>query len=707
MYRVNRLFCFILSLVIIVSSSCCKNNSEETNVSETNGEINWTPYYKVEKQLIDANNVLDEALACDGCAILRYEGDEFSPRYFISYYDDLGICRTDVDISEIIDDIYCVDLICVTPQGEVCISGLLYEGEIGDCTPFCAFFSQEGELKRSIRLNSSHLVSRLLDLTVLDDETILLTADCHGQTEFLVFNRDGSSEYSVDLDFANAEIICTKERILLFDLGYTKLYEVLDQNTVEVEDLSLDAIRLFSYSNEVLWTNENGLYELGSSDPVLKWDDIFLTSIPDHIQILDSGVMIFLTHSSYSGRRSLFKLTPSSQNPYPEMKTITIAGCDLRSDASLMYALEMMNEGNPSCRYVLRDYCDEFDYDSSQPLEKRIREKMRLEVANGKTPDIYFDKYKDLDLRDFCKEDYLIDLSCFLSDSKDDYNYEVLTLHQDTPYVICSDFSINCFSILSETLSSIDEWDYDSFYQAFASFDDGAYAQGVYTREQLLYSALSMDIQNYINYDTGQCDFHQESFGQMLKWVKDFGVEEAWTRSGYWDLKDRKIMLDFEQFNGICNYLFEKYDTQDLSWVGYPNAPGELAYSARNLYAISALSTNVEESWEFIECVLSDECQATVMDNPVRNSALYQKMELEFDAYTDANSSLPIDRKSEILKEYEDILYKTVVCDNFMSTELFDIVYEEANPYFYGDRSLETCIDLIETRAEIYINEVT
>ena len=683
MCKVNRLFCFILCLVIIVSSSCCNKNTGETNDSETNGEIDWTPYYHVEKQLIDANNVLDEALACDGCAILRYEGDEFSPRYFISYYDDLGICRTNINVCEMIESIDSVDLICFTSQGEICISGLLFDGDSGEYSSFCAFFSQEGDLKKSITLNSSHLVSRLLDFTVLDDETLLLTADCHGQHEFIAFNRDGSYEYSMDLELANAEIICTKEGIFLFDAGFTRLYEDLDQKTVEVEDFSLDAIKLFSYGNKVLWANQNGLYELGSSDPVLKWDDIYLTSIPDHIQILDSGVMFFLTHSMYSGKRTLFKLTPSKQNPFQDIKTITIAGCNLRSDANLMYALEIMNEGNPSCRYVLRDYCDEFDYDSSQPLEKRIREKIRLEVATGKTPDIYFDSYRDLDLRDFCKDDYLIDLSSFLSDSKDEYNFGVLTLHQDTPYVICTDFSIDCFSILTDTLSSFDEWDYDSFYEAFSSFDDGAYAQGLYTREELLYSALSMDMNNYVNFDTGECDFHQESFRKMLNWVKDFGTEEAWIRSGYWELKNRTIMLDFEQFNGIRNYLFEKYNSQDLSWVGYPNAPGELAYSARNLYAISALSTNVEESWEFIECVLSDECQATVTDNPVLNSALYKKMELEFDSYADFNSTLPIDRKAEIMDEYEDILHKTVVCDNFVSTEIFDIVYEEANPFFY------------------------
>ena len=504
----------------------------------------------------------------------------------------------------------------------------------------------------------------------------------------------------------NAEIICSNDRIYLFDFGSINLYEIQNQSVAEVKGLSPETIDVFSYGDNLLWTDQNGVYQLGSSEPALKWDNLYISNIPQHILLKDTGIIYLLSNSFYTGSCYLYKLTPSEQNPYPDMKTITIAGCDLRSDASLMYALETMNEGNPSCHYVLRDYYDEIQGKSDQPMSKRIGEKIRLEVASKKTPDIYFDKYRDLDLRDFCKDDYLINLCSFLSGQEDEFNYGVLTLHQDTPYVICTDFSINCFSVLKETTAGINEWNYDSFYKAFSSFDEGSYAQGVYTREELLYSALSMDINKYVDYENGNCDFHQDSFRELLKWVNDFGASESWIHCGYSELKDRTIMLDFEQFNGLRNYLFEKYEIQDISWVGYPNAPGELPYTARNIYAISALSPYVNESWEFIEFVLSDDCQSIVTDNPVRNSALYQRMEKELNRYTEANTTFSIDNKEEIFEEYDAILHKTVVCDNFMSIEIYDIVCEEADPYFYGDRSLEECINLIETRVQIYINEV-
>ncbi len=682
------------------------NVSENSTSILSDNQLNWSPYYQIEKRVFDDENIIDEALVSDGCVFLRYECQESSPRFFFSYYDNLGNCRSNVDVCETIENIDSVDLVYVTHRGDVCISGLLYEGGNGEYSPFCAFFSQEGELKSTIQLVSSHIISQLLDLTVLDDDTILLTADCYGQTEFIAFNSDGSSKYSFDLELSNAEIICSNERILLFDVGNTALYEVINQEIVKVKDCPSDALDIFACGDKILWVNNNGLFELGVPDPVLQWDDLNLSCIPKRIQICDSGILYFLSYSMYSAQCTLFKLVPSNKDPYPNKKIITIAGCDLRSDPCLMYALETMNEGNPSCHYVLRDYYDEVQGSSDQPVSKRIGEKIRLEVASGKTPDIYFDKYRDLDLRDFCKDDYLIDLNSFVSGQEDEFNYGVLTLHQETPYVICTDFSINCFSALNETMEGINVWDYNSFYKTFATFDDGSYAQGVYTREDLIYSMLSMDINKYVNYEKGDCDFHQDSFRKLLKWVNDFGASEPWIHSSYRELRDKTIMLDFEQFNGLRNYLYEKYETQDIVWVGYPNAPGELPYSARNIYAISALSPYVDESWEFIEFVLSDECQSLVTDNPVRNSALYQRMEEEFNSYAEAKTSVSDESKEELFREYDDILHQTVVCDNFMSTEIYDIVCEEANPYFYGDRSLEECIELIETRVEIYINEV-
>ena len=706
MSRINRVFCIFLFLVLLVASSCNKKESRSTSSLHVDFQPQWTPFYEIDKHILDVNGILDEDLNSDGCCFLRYEGDEMSPLFFFSYYDFSGECCYDINLSEEIEDIYSADIMCIAPHGDVCIAGFTFDVDANEYSCFCVLFSQEGVLKKSVMLNTTYLISQLLDISVLEDGTILLSADSYGQTVLISFDQDGSQEYSLDLEMLNADIIISNDQVFLFDFGNINLYEFQNQSIEEVKGLSPEAIDVFSYGDNLFWTDQNGVYILGSSEPVLKWDDLYISNIPQRILINDSGIIYLLSNSLYTGSCYLYKLTPSEENPYPEMKTITIAGCDLRSDASLMYALETMNEGNPSCHYVLRDYYDEIQGKSDQPMSKRIGEKIRLEVASKKTPDIYFDKYRDLDLRDFCKDDYLIDLNRFLSGHEDEFNFGVLTLHQDTPYVICTDFSINCFSALKETTAGINEWNYDSFNKAYSYFDDGSFAQGVYTREELLYSALSMDINKYINYEKGDCDFHQDSFRELLKWVNDFGASESWIHCGYSELKDRTIMLDFEQFNGLRNYLFEKYEIQDIAWVGYPNAPGKLPYTARNIYAISALSPYVNESWEFIEFVLSDDCQSIVTDNPVRNSALYQRMEQELNIYVQANTSFPIENKDDVFKEYNDILHQTVACDNFLSTEIFDIVCEEANPYFYGDRSLEECIDLIETRAKIYINEV-
>ena len=69
------------------------------------------------------------------------------------------------------------------------------------------------------------------------------------------------------------------------------------------------------------------------------------------------------------------------------------------------------------------------------------------------------------------------------------------------------------------------------------------------------------------------------------------------------------------------------------------------------------------------------------------------------------NESVRFDKQS-IMAEYAAIIEKSKVCMNFGSTEIYNIILEEAQPFFYGDRSIEETIPVIQERVKIYVNEV-
>ena len=73
--------------------------------------------------------------------------------------------------------------------------------------------------------------------------------------------------------------------------------------------------------------------------------------------------------------------------------------------------------------------------------------------------------------------------------------------------------------------------------------------------------------------------------------------------------------------------------------------------------------------------------------------------------YENENGSVKIDKQS-IFDEYRSVVEKSKVCINFGSTEIYNIILEEAMPFFYGDRSVEETIPLIQERVKLYVDEV-
>lgn len=240
MSRFSRVFCIVLCLILLSSSSCKKKESSSTSTSsvQVDHQPLWAPFYEIDKNILDVNGILDEDLNSDGCCFLRYEGDEMSLSFFISYFDFSGACCYDINLSEEIEDLYSVELMCISPLGDVCIAGFKLDVVANQNTCFCAIISHEGVIKKSVTLNSTYLISALLDISVLEDGTILLSADSYGQTVLISFDQDGSQKYSLDLEMLNAEIICSNDRIYLFDFGSINLYEIQNQSVVEVKGLS-------------------------------------------------------------------------------------------------------------------------------------------------------------------------------------------------------------------------------------------------------------------------------------------------------------------------------------------------------------------------------------------------------------------------------------------------------------------------------------
>lgn len=159
-------------------------------------------------------------------------------------------------------------------------------------------------------------------------------------------------------------------------------------------------------------------------------------------------------------------------------------------------------------------------------------------------------------------------------------------------------------------------------------------------------------------------------------------------------------------------------------FIGYPVEDGSVGSSfmiSNRKLAMSAFCRNKEAAWEFIREILLpqyDEKKASwEVDNlhpeainiPI-NRADYERMKKDSRKARTAEvfpfgpiADFP-PLSDEDYRRFEDLL-NSIEKVNMCDINLYLIVYEQAAPYFAGDRTLDEAVDLIQRRVSLYVNE--
>ena len=122
-------------------------------------------------------------------------------------------------------------------------------------------------------------------------------------------------------------------------------------------------------------------------------------------------------------------------------------------------------------------------------------------------------------------------------------------------------------------------------------------------------------------------------------------------------------------------------------------------------------SEQKEGAWTFIEYMLSEEEQSwygqEVSAFPVRKSALdvyLTKPYSRIDKMIDEISSEKVEEVKELALEIEK-MFPYLYLSQRSSSTIADIVIEEVQAYFAGDKTVEETAAIIQNRAQLYIDE--
>ena len=287
-----------------------------------------------------------------------------------------------------------------------------------------------------------------------------------------------------------------------------------------------------------------------------------------------------------------------------------------------------------------------------------------------------------------------------------------------------------------------DSWTIAEFLDWAEALPDGVMISASYSTA--LNTILWSSLEEFVDFETGECSFDGELFGRVLEFAKNQQDVGYW-RDVFGDdasqselYRDNKIMLceemNIRETTSMLSSMYTMTDNiDDIVFVGYQMSGGNgaLIYPSDSI-AICDKSLVKDGAWEFVKYLLfSDSYSEYNMSGlPISNKLMeiYRESEVGMNCVFEENGWLSWggDMTEEELEErlqYETGTYHKVTeadVDRLVSLakdarlratahplgqQVLDIINEETEMYFASEKSLEETQQVIQSRVGIYVSE--
>lgn len=446
-----------------------------------------------------------------------------------------------------------------------------------------------------------------------------------------------------------------------------------------------------------------------------------------------------------------YELITVKQVPYdsvPHKETITMAAISL--DYQVIGKIVEFNRNSDKYRIEVTDYSEFNNYTSENEEDWNAGlTKLNTEIMAGNVPDIFC--LSGLNYSQLAAKGILEDLYPYIDSdpdmSRDDFFPNVMAA-MEVDGKLCSTFANFYISTVigaSSVVGSEPGWTYDEFEAALASMPEGCTAFDVYTtRSDMLQNCLALDMEDFVNWGTGECSFDSQQFIDLLEFAAQFPAEFDWDNYEWSEdddsmarLSQGRQMLAQTSIYSIDDLLYNSYAQYlggDITYVGFPtnNGTGNMLGMTDGGYAMSSKSEHKDAVWQFMRMFFTEEYQSKLWGLP-SNRQVFEKQAKEASTVQyqkDAEGNYLLDADGEKLPivrystwndktgESEDVyaltekqvsqireLITTTTKIADYNSSIFDIVNEQAPAFFEKQKSAQDVAKLIQSKANIFVNE--
>ena len=567
------------------------------------------------------------------------------------------------------------------------------------------------------------------------------------------FRMSSTPEYMVGL--ANGEIaICCYERGEL--IGLLDLEEKGLKDTVQLGDF-VNGMAAGDGEYPVIYSAGDSVYglnfETGEPVKLFNWIDCDVARQGDEsICVLQDGrIVTTSTQETVNGiENDLIVLSKNAAGEVSQKKVLRLAVMNLYPFTSKM--VSRFNRSNPDYRIEVTDYSQFNNYSSANEDERNAGiNRLQTEIIAGDMPDILDISLLSADR--LGSKGLVEDLYPYM-DADPELNRSDLLEHviqafeeNGKLYQTVGNFYILTTAGLSRVVGDQIGWTMDEFQEAMSRLQaenpNCTVFERYTTQDLALTFLLYLELENYVDWSSGECGFQSDGFIKLLEFVKSFPTVYSWETDGGADDydTDTRLLMGL-QLMKQCNFAcFEDLQVntaglggEPCTFVGYPteNGVGSMFAQIGNSFAITSSCADKDAAWQFIRQFFLPEYQEQFLGEVFpTNRSVYEKMKSEatttkYQRNPDGSFMLNEEGKrieedlgsmqvngvtvpyrtasEEDVARVEEIINATT---NILHTDdsLKRIIIDGALPYFADQRSVDEVVKLIQSKAMLYVNE--
>ena len=492
-----------------------------------------------------------------------------------------------------------------------------------------------------------------------------------------------------------------------------------------------------------------GMKDDGSTVEIINWVNSDLTG--DYIIGLipiENGEFLVTEQNWSTGNTSVYRLTKRDAAEIGNVEVINMAM--EYTDPYTVEKVKEFNKTNSDYRITLTDYSEYYEWD--EETEKNINtpeKQLKQDIATGKSFDIICMSGATSVFTNLAKKDALVDLYTFLDKDSELTREDIVptmlsACEKDGKLVTLSPSFCISTLVCKAKYCDKENWTVGEFIEACNKLPEGMKPLSDNNTKSNIFYYLILDGNNaFINYENATCDFDNPDFinilefcnqypnpgeGDEIDWenVTDEEMNDYWQKSESAVREDRALLYD-AYFNNPRDYARIKQGQigDEITFVGNPTADGAgTQIHTQMSYGIMENSDNKDACWEFIKEIFDEEYQNSeqIYDFPALKSAFDKKFDeaMEKPYYIDENgkkveyddiyyngaNEITIDPLTqEECDLFEDFIINIKPNTYYYNEEIYNIITEESNAYFAGDKSAEQTAEIIQNRVSILISE--